>query len=71
MRDESSRSASWQRHRRRVRVRVKVRDHAQAGQPDAKQHGQNEIVGTHPNPLVGEDVKKYRELYDAVNQVTS
>jgi hypothetical protein len=41
------------------------------GPADAKQHGQNEIVGTHPNPLVGEDVKKYRELYDAVNQVTS
>ena len=28
-------------------------------------------LGTHPNPLAGEDVKKYRELYDAVNQVTS
>jgi hypothetical protein len=40
------------------------------GPADRKQHGQNEIVGTHPNSLVGEDVKKYRELYDAVNPVS-
>jgi hypothetical protein len=39
------------------------------GPADAKQSGQNEIAGTHPNPLAPQDIKKYRTFYRPVNKV--
>ena len=39
------------------------------GPADAKQSGQNEIAGTHPNPLAPQDIRNYRTLYKAVNKV--
>jgi hypothetical protein len=37
------------------------------GPATAEQSGQNEIVGTHPNPLAADDIAHYRTLYHALN----
>jgi hypothetical protein len=36
----------------------------------AGQGGGNEIAGTDPNPLAGDDIARYRELYDAVDSMS-
>jgi hypothetical protein len=40
------------------------------GPADPSQAGGNEIVGTHPCPDAALDITLYRQLYDAVNQVS-
>lgn len=34
---------------------------------DNKQSGQNQVAGTHPDPLARTDILGYRELYAALN----